>query len=144
MAAEAGQGQRQLAGRNRSRLCGAQGDWPSCRRDLCITWLSCQISLDALQVTPVLSYGILLVNVALYAAGITLRYTRGDSSSEDFFYLLVRIAVFCCCTRRWHVCLEYTCMLQALQNSDVLSGQYYRCGVTAAMPGGACQCCCIQ
>eukprot|EP00891_Asterochloris_glomerata_P005890 jgi/Astpho2/5890/Aster-x1334 len=54
------------------------------------------------KVTPVLSYGILLVNVALYAAGITLRYTRGDSSSEDFFYLL------------------------ALQNSDVLSGQYYR------------------
>ena len=35
-------------------------------------------------------------------------------------------------------------MLQALQNSDVLSGQYYRYGVTAALPGGARQCCCTQ
>ena len=57
------------------------------------TSLGSQSSLTALQVTPVLSYGILLVNIALYAAGITLRF---DSSSEDFFYLLVRIAVFCC------------------------------------------------
>ena len=47
-----------------------------------------------------LSYGILLVNIALYAAGIALRFTKGDSSSEDFFYLLVRSTVLRCCMRK--------------------------------------------
>jgi hypothetical protein len=55
------------------------------------------------QVTPVLSYIILVLNISLYIAGLALRFGQGESSAEDYFYLL------------------------ALVDDEVAQGEYYRC-----------------
>ena len=55
------------------------------------------------QAQPFLSYGVLIVNLAVYAAGLGLRFSLGESSGEDYFYMLAKV------------------------NDEVVQGEYYRC-----------------
>lgn len=55
------------------------------------------------QAQPFLSYGVLIINLAVYAAGLGLRFSLGESSGEDYFYMLAKV------------------------NDEVVQGEYYRC-----------------
>jgi rhomboid protease GluP len=54
------------------------------------------------KVTPLLTYVILIFNISLYIAGLALRFGKGESSAEDYFYML------------------------ALVDEEVAHGEYYR------------------
>lgn len=62
------------------------------------------------QAQPFLSYGVLIVNLAVYAAGLGLRFSLGESSGEDYFYMLAKV------------------------NDEVVQGEYYRCGSVRLIP----------
>lgn len=51
---------------------------------------------------PFLSYGVLVVNLAVYMAGLGVRFSLGESSGEDYFYMLAKV------------------------NDEVTQGEYYR------------------
>ncbi|DBB13759.1 TPA: hypothetical protein ACH3X3_000767 [Trebouxia sp. C0006] len=51
---------------------------------------------------PFLSYGVLVVNLAVYAAGLGVRFSLGESSGEDYFYMLAKV------------------------NDEIVQGEYYR------------------
>lgn len=55
------------------------------------------------QTKPFLSYGVLVVNLAVYAAGLGVRFSLGESSGEDYFYMLAKV------------------------NDEIVQGEYYRC-----------------
>ncbi len=57
------------------------------------------------QTKPFLSYGVLVVNLAVYMAGLGLRFSMGESSGEDYFYMLAKV------------------------NDEVVQGEYYRCAL---------------
>ena len=67
---------------------------------LCICWLQ---PFACLQTKPFLSYGVLVVNLAVYAAGLGVRFSLGESSGEDYFYMLAKV------------------------NDEIVQGEYYRC-----------------
>ncbi|DBA72724.1 TPA: hypothetical protein ACH3X2_010122 [Trebouxia sp. C0005] len=51
---------------------------------------------------PFLSYGVLVVNLAVYAAGLGVRFSLGEASGEDYFYMLAKV------------------------NDEIVQGEYYR------------------
>ena len=55
-----------------------------------------------MQSKPFLSYGVLVVNLAVYMAGLGVRFSLGESSGEDYFYMLAKV------------------------NDEVTQGEYYR------------------
>ena len=55
-----------------------------------------------LQAQPFLSYGVLVVNLAVYLAGLGVRFSLGESSGESYFYGLAKV------------------------NDEVVQGEYYR------------------
>lgn len=69
----------------------------------CIACNLTKIWLVHVQAQPFLSYGVLIVNLAVYAAGLGLRFSLGESSGEDYFYMLAKV------------------------NDEVVQGEYYRC-----------------
>ena len=56
-----------------------------------------------LQAQPFLSYVVLGLNLSVYAAGLAVRFSMGESSGEDYFYMLAKV------------------------NDEVTHGEYYRC-----------------
>lgn len=60
------------------------------------------------QSKPFLSYGVLVVNLAVYAAGLGVRFSLGESSGEDYFYMLAKV------------------------NDEIVQGEYYRCAVSSS------------
>lgn len=66
-----------------------------------------------LQAQPFLSYGVLIVNLAVYMAGLGVRFSLGESSGESYFYGLAKV------------------------NDEVVQGEYYRCVFCALFA-----CCC--
>lgn len=63
---------------------------------------SCGNRCWCVQTKPFLSYGVLVVNLAVYMAGLGLRFSLGESSGEDYFYMLAKV------------------------NDEVVQGEYYR------------------
>ncbi len=59
--------------------------------------------LPACRPSRFLSYGVLVVNLAVYAAGLGVRFSLGESSGEDYFYMLAKV------------------------NDEIVQGEYYRC-----------------
>ena len=62
----------------------------------------CGTSFHDSQSKPFLSYGVLVVNLAVYSAGLAVRFTLGEPSGEDYFYMLAKV------------------------NDEVVQGEYYR------------------
>lgn len=60
-------------------------------------------SLRGLQVKPVLSYVVLLLNLLVYCYGILIALTQGGEASNDYFLSLAKV------------------------NENVMNGEYYRC-----------------
>ena len=56
-----------------------------------------------MQSKPFLSYGVLVLNLSVYMAGLGVRFSLGESSGEDYFYMLAKV------------------------NDEVVQGEYYRC-----------------
>ena len=54
------------------------------------------------QAQPFLSYVVLGLNLSVYAAGLAVRFGMGESSGEDYFYMLAKV------------------------NDEVTHGEYYR------------------
>jgi len=75
-------------------------DLAGCSFCLFIWWLQ---PSACLQTKPFLSYGVLVVNLAVYAAGVGVRFSLGESSGEDYFYMLAKV------------------------NDEIVQGEYYRC-----------------
>ena len=71
-----------------------------------------------LQARPFLSYVVLGLNLSVYAAGLAVRFSMGESSGEDYFYILAKV------------------------NDGVTHGEYYRSGsssmLCARLPGVSC------
>lgn len=63
---------------------------------------------SGVQSKPFLSYGVLVVNLAVYAAGLGLRFSLGESSGEDYFYMLAKV------------------------NDEIVQGEYYRCEISSS------------
>jgi len=81
-------------------LSDLHGYLAGCSFCLFICWLQ---PSACLQTKPFLSYGVLVVNLAVYAAGLGVRFSLGESSGEDYFYMLAKV------------------------NDEIVQGEYYRC-----------------
>lgn len=69
-----------------------------------------------LQARPLLSYVVLGLNLSVYAAGLAVRFGMGESSGEDYFYMLAKV------------------------NDEVTHGEYYRYDPLFAV-SVPCSCC---
>ena len=74
-----------------------------------------------MQSKPFLSYAVLVVNLAVYMAGLGVRFSLGESSGEDYFYMLAKV------------------------NDEVTQGEYYRYGLPRHQNALVCSVCdCMQ